>query len=265
MKIYSWNILYKNERMDDVVEFIQAVDADLFCMQEVPASLLPTLRELPYNIATTPEYHHDNKSIDTHLVILSKHEIIKEHTFTTIDRTDHPIPLRTRLFFLAMKYTISEWPTDYAASRRHGLYVDIAHKTHGEVRVFCVHPLLTYPNVRAVECAAIFENCDTSKSVIVCGDFNIIERINTTILNWLLGGNIADTLLWWRERKNFEKQHSSYGFSNPHRSTSTHEYGSQLDHILVCNIPHTILGNVHSDRIGSDHHPICVEIHTTKK
>ena len=36
MKIYSWNMLFRNTDLDRAFSFIKSLDFDVFCLQEVP-------------------------------------------------------------------------------------------------------------------------------------------------------------------------------------------------------------------------------------
>jgi endonuclease/exonuclease/phosphatase family metal-dependent hydrolase len=102
---------------------------------------------------------------------------------------------------------------------------------------------------------------DRSQPTIVCGDFNTLEKPHITLLNWILGGRASDAALYSRERTHIEKRFVEYELHNPLSGKITHPSSrSQLDHILVSHSFSIKNVAVLPDRIGSDHHPIRVEV-----
>ena len=102
---------------------------------------------------------------------------------------------------------------------------------------------------------------DPSVSTIVCGDFNTIESPFVSLLNWLLGGSVSDSFSYRRERTHIEKRFVEHELINPLAGGITHPLSqSQLDHILVSRSFSIKNAVILPDRIGSDHHPIRVEI-----
>lgn len=119
MKIYSWNIFFKNGKLGRAFEFIKTLDFDVLCLQEVPEEFLARLRELPYHVVSQTEVDRflPGGKERTLLVILSKHDIVRHGVFPL--EVPHT-PLRTRLFVRAMR------PLNWShIENRQGLYADI--------------------------------------------------------------------------------------------------------------------------------------------
>jgi len=256
MKIYSWNILYRNRELDRAFAFISKSDFDIFCLQEVPEEFLPRLQTLPYAIA----YRLDTERIfptsveRLYVVTLSKYQITGQGELPFPEYRDL-LPLRTRVFIALMPNKFFSHIRD-----RGGLYIDcvVDGKT---VRIFNLHLILANPRWRMKEFERAMLEHDPSRRTIVCGDFNILEKPHITPLNWLLGGKLSDTLLYSRERTHIEKRFVEHQLVNPLYGGVTHPLSqSQLDHILVSNSFFIQKAEIIPDRMGSDHHPIRVEI-----
>ncbi|MFA6415096.1 MAG: endonuclease/exonuclease/phosphatase family protein [Candidatus Paceibacterota bacterium] len=256
MKIYSWNMLYRNKELDRALAFIAASDFDLFCLQEVSETFLKRLQTLPYSIAfrTDVEKLLPEGAVPMFNVLLSRYPITAQGEIPFPEYWPL-LPLRTRLFVHLM-------PSRFFTQIRNrgGLYVDV---TVGgvSVRVFNLHLILAQPLWRSREFELAMTKRSASQPTIVCGDFNILEKRHITPLNWILGGSVSDALLHNRERTHIEKRFVEHQLQNPLSSKMTHTLSrSQLDHILVSNSFVVKNAAVLPDRIGSDHHPIRVEI-----
>jgi endonuclease/exonuclease/phosphatase family metal-dependent hydrolase len=143
---------------------------------------------------------------------------------------------------------------------RHSLYADIA-TPHGSVRAFCLHLPLTHPLMRAEEFERALAHRDPSLPTIVCGDFNVLESLHVTPLNWLSGGRVRDAISARRERRHLEARFFSYALINVFRGRSTHRFShSQLDHILVPRGFSITAAHVVKRTYGSDHRPIVAEV-----
>lgn len=256
MKIYSWNMLYRNRELERAFDFIAHADFDIFCLQEVPEKFLKQLQTLPYHIAYCTDVERLLLKGTEHIfiAILSKHPIVARHEIPFSDYRSL-LPLRTRLFIRLMP------PRFFSKIRnRHGLYADIA-INETVVRVFNLHLILAQSAWRLQEFERAMVERDPDKPSIVCGDFNILEKPHITILNWILGGRVSDALRYSRERTHIEKRFLEHELVNTLRGKITHRLSrSQLDHILVSNSFSITNATVLPDRIGSDHHPIRVEI-----
>jgi endonuclease/exonuclease/phosphatase family metal-dependent hydrolase len=253
--VYSWNMLYRNRDQRAAFRFIAKSDFDLFCLQEVPEEVLTRLKSLPFYLA----YRVDTEKIfpasivPMYNVILSKHPIEAQGE-VAFDDYRARLPLRTRLFLSVMR------PFHFAPlGNRGGVYADVR---LGDrlVRVFCLHLILATPAARLTEFERAMLARD-DKPTIVCGDFNILEKPHITPLNWLMGGRLSDSLRFSRERTTIEQRFVEHQLVNTLRGAITHPLSrSQLDHILVSRSFSIRNATVLPDRVGSDHHPVRVEV-----
>lgn len=256
IKIYSWNMLYRNRELDHAFTFISESDFDIFCLQEVPEIFLKRLQTLSYHIIFRSEREVEikNEFVHNFIVILSKHPI---DTHGEIVHSDYwsQLPLRTRIFFRIMPAKLFT-----KIVNRKDLYADIT--IHGKsIRVFNLHLTLMHPTWRLKEFETAMAERDESRPTIVCGDFNILEAPHITILNWILGGDIRDAAFYERERTTIEQRFIEHELTNALKGGMTHPLSrSQLDHILVSHSFKIQNAEVLPDSIGSDHHPIRVEI-----
>jgi len=256
MKIYSWNMLFRNRELDRAFDFISKSDFDIFCIQEVPEAFLAKLKTLPFQIAsrTDVEKLYEAGAIPMFNVILSKHPITLQGEIPFPEYW-HLLPLRTRVFVHLM-------PNKFFTKVRNrgGLYADIK-VNDASVRVFNLHLILAQPAWRLKEFETSMAERDPSRPTIVCGDFNTIEASHISILNWILGGKVSDAFLHRRERTNINKRFVQHELINALEGSVTHPLSrSQMDHILVSHSFSIKNASILSDRIGSDHHPIFVEI-----
>ena len=248
--------MYRNKELDRAFDFIAKSDFDIFCLQEVPDDFLTRLHTLPYSIAYRSDverlFHNGTKR--NFVVTLSKHPITSEGHIPFPEYW-HLLPLRTRLFVRLMR------PFGFSKIRnRGGLYVDIKNK-QTSLRIFNLHLILAQPAWRLREVELAMAERDPSRPTIVCGDFNTIEAPHISILNWLLGGKVSDIFFHRRERTNIQERFVQHELVNTLAGSITHQLSrSQLDHILVSHSFSIKKAEVLSDRVGSDHHPICVEV-----
>ena len=253
MTIYSWNMLYRNKRLREALEFVRESGADIFCLQEVPETLLPRLKELPYHFAAIKEVDFIARgfSSTSYIVILSRYPITRHESIAL--PLPSRVPLLSRFF-----YAVGLWAL--ARSERHVCMADLDTPA-GPLRIFNLHLSLTHPKRRMRELELALAARDSTIPSIVCGDLNTLEKPHINILNWLLGGTARDMLSWRRERTHIEKRFASYELANALRGRRTHPLSrSQLDHILTS--PHFTIKNAHvlPGRYGSDHHPIRIEL-----
>jgi endonuclease/exonuclease/phosphatase family metal-dependent hydrolase len=256
MKIFSWNILYRNQELDRAFQFIAESDFDIFCLQEVSEQFLKRLQTLPYFIAFRTDVERLLKEGTEHnfIVTLSKHPIKAQGEIPYPDYWPL-LPLRTRLFVHSM-------PSRFFSKIRNrgGLYADVTLDGGMSLRVFNLHLVLAQPLWRLKEFELAMAARDHTRPTIVCGDFNTIEAPHISILNWILGGRAHDSLFYGRERTHIEQRFVEHELHNPLRNTITHPLSrSQLDHILVSHSFSIKNAAVLPDRFGSDHHPIRVE------
>lgn len=257
MIIYSWNMLYRNERPHDAFTFIAESDFDLFCLQEVPEAFLKRLQTLPCEIAHRVDVERlsgKNAYEKLYLVILSKHPI-QNQGGVPFPEYWPLLPLRTRLFVHLM-------PSRFFTKIRNrgGLYADVT-VGGASLHVFNLHLILAQPLWRLKEFEMAMTMRDRARPSIVCGDFNVLEKPHITLLNWLLGGRFGDVALYGRERTHIEERFVEHNLHNALSGKITHPLSrSQLDHILVSRSFRIQNAAVIPDRFGSDHHPIRAEV-----
>lgn len=256
MKIYSWNMLYRNQELANAFSFIAQLDFDIFCLQEVPDAFLKRLETLPFHIVSRIDVERlfGTGTVCNHVVILSKYPVVARGEIPFPEYW-HLLPGRTRAFVRLM-------PSKFFTKihNRGGLFADIAMPSM-TVRVFNLHLILAQPAWRLKEFELAMAERDPAKPTIVCGDFNTLERPHITPLNWFLGGTVGDALFHIRERTRLEKHFVEHDLLNPLSGKATHATSrSQLDHILVSRTLTVKNASVVPNRFGSDHHPIRVEI-----
>ncbi len=258
MKIYSWNMFFRNRERERAFEFIAQSDFDIFCLQEVPEDFLARLKTLPFPVVAAPETDRlFKKERATHYgVILSRYPL-RASGVIPLSHHESDLPLRGRMFRQFM-FAARLWAK--ALGNRHALYADVETPS-GTIRVFNLHlPLLT-PALREEEFDYALSHADPSQPILVCGDFNILEAPHITPLNWLFGGRLADAVFHRRERARIEERFASHALQNALRGTVTHSLArSQLDHILASRTLRVLHASVIGDRIGSDHNPIYAEL-----
>lgn len=258
MIIYSWNMLFRNKELDRAFEFIRTADFDFFCLQEVPDAFLERLQTLPYFSATRTDVERlfPNGSAHNSVVILTRYPIASHGEIPFPDYGPF-LPLHTRLFVRFMR------PFGFSKVRNRGaVFADVFVPGMAKaVRIFNLHLILAHPLWRSEELEAALAKRDPEQPTLICGDFNILEAPHITPLNWLLGGRVSDMVSYRRERTHIEKRFVAHELTNALRGTITHPLSrSQLDHILVSRAFSITNATVLPDRIGSDHHPIRVEL-----
>lgn len=253
-------MLFRNRELDRAFEFISKSDFDIFCLQEVPEDFLKRLQALSASIAYSIAHRSDVERLfpegvkNNFVVTLSKYPITNQGEIQFPEYW-HLLPLRTRIFVRLMR------PFHFSMIRnRGGLYVDVA-VGDKSMRVMNLHLILAQPAWRLKEFEMAMAERDPSRPTIVCGDFNTIEAPHISILNWILGGKVSDAFLHRRERTNINKHFVQHELVNTLAGSITHQLSrSQLDHILVSHSFTIKNAEVLTDQIGSDHHPIRVEV-----
>lgn len=256
MKIYSWNVLYINKKTKEMCDFIEHLDFDVLCLQEVPSALLSCLEQMPFHMT----YHidvirliADTSQQKNYVVLLSKHPIANTGTLQFFN---FPFPLHTRLFIALM------CPFGFTfITERGAVYADIDLGSGALTRIFSVHLTLWGPHNRAKEFDVVVDHLQPGMPAIICGDFNVIEYGPMKILNWLLGSPLRQAVPWYPERDLFEERFEKAGFHNPLKGKVTHQFSrSQLDHILLSSGMTAKRAWVHPELHGSDHNPVGVEL-----
>jgi endonuclease/exonuclease/phosphatase family metal-dependent hydrolase len=262
MNIYSWNMLFRNREQKRALSFIESSDFDFFCLQEVPEEFLQELQaRFPY-CASAVETSRAYAGVTgtQYLVTLSRYPITQKTELALSIETASPARAS---WFTELMVALRLWGKGVGV--RNNLHIACVAPNLGMVHVYNLHLPLKHPRWRLKEFEAALINRDRREPAIVCGDFNVIESPHISILNWLLGGTVADALFYKRERATIEKRFVEHELVNPLRGKSTHPVSySQLDHILVSRNFRITQADVNADRYGSDHHPIRVvaDFHT---
>lgn len=259
MKIYSWNMLFKNADVETALKFVVDSGADIFCVQEAPEEFVTRLKaSSSYRVAAVPEVDRRYAGVhSTQYVVIASRWPITAHGVIALPYRELMVPVRTMLF-LRFMVALRVWAM--GEGNRHSLFVDVQ-TPNGPVRVFNLHLPLATPAWRAEEFEMAMLERALNTPTIVCGDFNILEKPHITPLTWILGGTVSDALFFRRERREIEARFARHSLTNALRGKRTHPLSrSQLDHILLS--PHFTLqdARVITRGIGSDHYPVTVEI-----
>ena len=260
MKVYSWNLLRKNRNVPELCRYIEELDFDIICLQEVTEEMLVRLKKMPFDIAYHPDriaevikLFSKNETEVNYAVILSRYEIL-QHGKIEFPKLLRTFNSNTFEFFMER---IQKWES---VSNLGSVYADI--EVEGKpLRIFSVHLALWNPQTRANEFEHLMEYLPAKGETIVCGDFNILEYGPVKILNLLLSGSVSEGMPWYPERKLFEARFKKYELVNPHYGKTTHKFSrSQLDHVLVSRGIRVTNAQVEEDSHGSDHQPIWAEV-----
>ena len=259
MIIYSWNMLFRNPKLEEAFVFIQNANADIFCLQEVPEQFARRLRELPYHIASgseTDRFSREGVCEHHELVVLSRYPITKTQVLPLPSR-DVSFSRRGKFFIWLMTRVAGWWHT---GEKRDALMVELQTPA-GKLQVYNLHLTLTNPQWRLEEFESALANREIADTTIVCGDLNTVEKPHITPLNWMFGGTLSDVFCYKRERINLEKRFAEHTLMNPLYGKTTHSLSqSQLDHILVSDTFSVKEASVLQNRYGSDHNPIRVQV-----
>ncbi len=257
MKIYSWNLLRDNKKLEDAYQFIESLDFDVLCLQEVTEEMLERIKKMEFQLDYGVDKYLISSAGETvnYNVILSRHPINSSGSIPLPEPTK-PLIAKLSEWLLKTLDFYSHWKTP---SKPHATYADIQFPDR-LVRVFSLHLLLWTPDTRRKEFEEILKHQLSDEGNILCGDLNILEKWPVTLLNFMLGGKMRELFSGKRERATFESLFSKQGLQNPLRGKVTHDYSrSQLDHILVPSTWSVLSAEVLSDAHGSDHQPVFVE------
>jgi endonuclease/exonuclease/phosphatase family metal-dependent hydrolase len=251
-------MLFSNRRLEEALAFIDSCGAHVVCLQEVPESLLPRLRALPFHSVEAIETSRvSRRGLSTqYLVILSRFRITR-HARVPLPLREEAEPLRTRLF-VGLMVGLGLWGR--AAGNRHTLIADLDTPS-GPLRVFNIHLPLTRSAWRLEEFELAMMNRSPALPSVVCGDFNTLESRRIAPLYWLLGSGLREAFSWRAERLVMEERFVAYALVNPLAGRITHPLSrSQLDHVLCSKDLAFSSAEVGANPHGSDHHPVWVTL-----
>ena len=262
MKIYAWNMLYENERLDETFSFLASLDFDIFCLQEVPGEFMPQLRTLPCHLAHVVEYNYvrkDQVPRQTLSVILSRYPIASSEAIRVPNWFLHPL-LRERITVSLLRFfRVWRWTKSHGDRNHLRAWIDIPGV--GRTQVYSLHLTIHSPAARKEELAAVLKQYAHGEPALICGDLNIFDRYRVAVPSWFFGATLADVLMPWRERAHAESFFTSLGLRNPLRGMLTHQITRcQLDHILVSEQFTITSAAVVQERYGSDHNPVFVAL-----
>lgn len=236
LRVVTWNMHFANRQTAAAIAALRKLNADVICLQEVPAESIEALRVglgLPY-IAIGDDYLHTG--IDTHVVTLSRYPFATQMALTNPSQ-------RTRFH---------RW---FGGREGQQAVATTLHVYGREVRILNVHLPLHVPPSRRL---AIVEGylASAEKPDLFCGDFNSCGR------PWLapfLGAfhNYRAVDFRCHEQKRLVRLMQRYGFVNPFKRRTHAQMPFQLDGIYAAqgSFLHW-QGERLRSRLGSDHWPL---------
>ena len=241
MKIATWNIDRRNKKAPKGIKTLLDVH-EVVCLQEVRETMLDEVKALAPHHFISDECEWRGGT--TYLVTLSKHPI----TQTEVVEHQHWRSLR------------NFWRGQDEGRTFHRVDIDRDGKTW---RIINTHlPLNVSPYCRMCEWARIWGETDqTHDNNIIAGDFNTFAGpIWALFFGAFLGFRIKDLFL--NERNLMQKYIERSAFVNPHKKLRrTHAHVPyQLDFLLHEESQGTHKAIRWSERLGSDHWPLSLEI-----
>jgi endonuclease/exonuclease/phosphatase family metal-dependent hydrolase len=245
LKVLSWNVYCRNRRFDKALRFIDAHEADVLCLQEVPVEVLQILkRESRFYISEAMSHDHGKKQLRTRNVIISRYPVLETKSFQFKDEKKRSI--KSRLSKLT-------GPLEFH-------YVDIL-VGGKKVRVFNSHlECNTSPRVRAEQFKQVVKESKDDRINIYCGDLNTYGK---WYINLFVGyfSNYTFKDISQSEKKLFNKLFNEYNLLDVFSGHVTYpRFLLQLDHILIPKSIKVIAKKVYKQRYGSDHRPVFVEV-----
>ncbi len=246
----------ENKKTKEAFDFIKQASFDFFCLQEVPPEFLEQLKTLPCCVAyrSESEITYKSKTHSIYNVILTKYPVATQGEILFADYN----PYGTIRSFITSAI-LGRFRFDTRRNRA-AFYIDVQIDNQS-VRVFNLHLALRHPLWREYEFEEGMKKFVIDKPTLVCGDFNILESLHTTFMNWGLGGRISDAIFYKRERTRREERFKELGLTNTLLGHMTHPFSqSQLDHILISSTFSVKSVEVVQNRMGSDHCVVKAEV-----
>lgn len=248
MKVVTWNVYKENKTLEQAVEKVQDIDADIVCLQEVPIDKIDLFTQHYPHHASAMETWTERKTGDKTKIlnlILSKYELrdvaVEDISLGTIYSTTRYSQFSSE--FISAVFT--NQGVDYQICNAH---------------LRCVAP----PSVRIRQLEQIIELLDDEKEQIICGDLNTFSWPLINLLVWKRYKYTVKELMT-NGRKLFKKIFAQYGLQNPHIGAWTWKYFPvQYDYILVDK--DVTVTAAYKDRklAGSDHFMLIAELHPKK-
>lgn len=249
--VLSWNVWFDNERLDDIISFINEQQADVVCLQEVSQALFERLKELEsfFVVNAIDEYHGDEPA---YLVIISMHPMAKTRK-----------PVRAIKYRKSVR-TLPAWIMRWREGQEY-LYADVEFEldergTYSDpVRFFNVHlDSAVGPWTRLQLFGQVLRHRMRKGRNIIAGDLNVLSTWYAYLYRVLLGS--------WKhflveEAKLFRRIFKRRKLKNIFEGMFTHRVvDSQFDYILVPEGMDVVSKKVVADTLGSDHKPILIEV-----
>jgi len=244
VKLITWNIYRRNKRLEQLPAFIDKLDADVLCLQEVPLNAMDIVASTYPHMVACREFEPHKKRMETQLVILSKHPI-ETHT-----RVEHGNPPAAS--------PAARWSGKCEGKEFH--FVDL---TIGEtdLRIFNVHlPLKVPPSFRLAELDYLRKYIAPDRQNFICGDMNSFGGpfVNPS-WGWYYGYSKKDYFI--HERKHIERMMAAHELINPFSGKRTHQLlNIQLDYILLPKSAPLMTHEIIRQLGGSDHYPLAVRV-----
>ena len=245
LKIFSWNMYCHNRNFKGALKFLESIEADVMCLQEVPTAIAREMKKKrEWYVTEAKARHRGRKRLKTRNVIVSKYPVKEKGGDAFADEKKRAI--KSRMSGLC-------GPLDFQ-------YIDIK-VGRRKVRVFNSHlECNTSPRMRVEQFKQVLDLSHKSSANIYCGDLNTYGQWYLNIFvgyfsNYKLS-DVKDS-----EKKLFSKLFKEYKLHNVfHKHVTYPLFRLQLDHILIPDTMNVLQKNVYNERYGSDHRPICVEV-----
>lgn len=246
-KILNWNVYDNNKKLNNVIKFINAVDADVITLQEVSPSLVKLLKNLShYNLITADDFY--------------KHSFFGPNKIHSLALLTKVAPKRSIIQnFQVVPQSFFNKLTGSEESKQ---FINCKLRVKDtDINILNLHlPVYSGISKRISLFTQCIDNIENEKdSSLICGDFNIFaNKYINPFVGWMLGFDKQDYVN--SEREVFEDIFKTLKFKNVFRKKKTFWNITQLDHILVPENIKVADFSVSSHKYGSDHHPIILTL-----
>lgn len=245
LKVFSWNMYCHNRNFNGALKFLEDIDADVMCLQEVPTAIAREMKKKrEWNVTEAKARHRGRKRTKTRNVIVSKYPVKGKGGDAFADEEKRAI--KSRISGLC-------GPLEFQ-------YIDIK-VGNRKVRIFNSHlECNTSPRMRAEQFKQVLQLSHKSSANIYCGDLNTYGQWYLNIfVGYISNYTLGD--ITRSEKKLFNDLFKEYKLHNVFHGHVTYPlFRLQLDHILIPDDMTLVRKQVHKKRYGSDHRPICVEV-----